>query len=253
VNISDFAKRYHLPLQTDSNGIQIVKGISGFIYQYSVTELGVVIFPGRPRSSPTSRRGRYIFHTMKCYSLGMKLRQDCDGEGAMSFNPNKRRQARMAIEVAKIRPANQTSRSSKARGASSRVEQYPRAWTKCPLNDSPETELGHQHNCDVCDSPFLCEGRHWEPWGKQVCEESEIASGRSKAVANREQLSDCIDDQAVIEQIKLRVAQEVAFESSQGENDNRKPWGGLFSSATRSSREYAPKYSKPVLRRRVCD
>lgn len=43
--------------------------------------------------------------------------------------------------------------------------------------------------------------------------------------ANQERLSDCLDDQVVIEEIKLCIAQEFTAGSSQHEN---RPWGGIF-------------------------
>jgi hypothetical protein len=105
----------------------------------------------------------------------------------------------------------------------------------------PEQELLHGHDCSDCGNPFLCEG-HCAVGNNQQCEECEIASKRVKPSTNRERLLDYLDDQAVIEEVKLRVAQEV----------NIKPLS-LFSSETEASK-YESKYSKPVaLRWRVRD
>ena len=122
----------------------------------------------------------------------------------------------------------------------------------CELFTEQEFPI-HQHACDGCGKAFECEVENCEV-DKQVCEECEIASKKVKASTSRERFRDCLDDQAVIEETKLRVAQEAAFERSQNENDDHEPWGGIVLPGGQKHQRYAPKYSKPVLlRRRVCD
>src|ERR1035441_1277338 len=74
-----------------------------------------------------------------------------------------------------------------------------------------EQELIHQHECSACGKTFLCEDRHC---GDKGCEQCEVASKRITPSTNRERLLDCLDDQAVIEEIKLRISSRICFLNS---------------------------------------
>lgn len=87
-----------------------------------------------------------------------------------------------------------------------------------------------------------------------TCEVVTIETTSGGVVTNRERLLDCLDDQAVIEEIKLQIDREAALEGILLESDGLQRWGRLFSSETGDPRDYESKYSKPVpLRWRVCD
>ena len=158
MRIRDFAKRYYLPLQADNSGIAVIKGKLGYIYEYSTSELGVVICPN---GSNAARCARYIIFRTQCCSVGMKVRQDCYADGVLSFNPKSRRQARMAIKVAKVLREHRISRGRKAK------------FLKCPCNGSPKKEVAHQHSCDDCGKLFLCECGHCGLGKRHVCETCE--------------------------------------------------------------------------------
>lgn len=103
----------------------------------------------------------------------------------------------------------------------------------------------HQHECSACGNAFLCEDRHCE-LGDKGCEECEIASKRVTPSTNRERLFDCLDDQGVIEEIKLQIDREFAFQFLQWESYIQEPWGGAF----RNSRaQKDTKHNQPKSRR----
>ncbi len=71
--------------------------------------------------------------------------------------------------------------------------------------DSGLSTTVHNHICDCCGSVFICEMR-CKPATEQYCEYCAVwmmGNGRS---TNKQRLADCIDDQAVIEEIKLLAA-----------------------------------------------
>jgi hypothetical protein len=111
MTITEFANKYKLHLKTDKqDDTLIIPGRMGHIYEYSPSELGVMILP------PGDHRPRlYTAIKKKCLSSGMILRQDCDAEGALSFDPENKRQARTAIKAAQVRPKKKISKAHKAK------------------------------------------------------------------------------------------------------------------------------------------
>lgn len=92
------------------------------------------------------------------------------------------------------------------------VEEYPYPLPKCTPTGPPEWKswveqnlIRHEHICDDCNEVFGCEGQHCESGNAQVCEECEIAAKRDEAATSRARLLDNLDDQAVIEEIKMRL------------------------------------------------
>src|ERR1700688_189418 len=100
MTLSDFATKYNLRLRKDrQDDTEVVQGRNGQIYSYGPAELGVMILsPGNPRIR------RWTSIKKKCASVGMTLRQNGEGEGALSFDPENKQHARMAIKAAGVRP-----------------------------------------------------------------------------------------------------------------------------------------------------
>lgn len=73
------------------------------------------------------------------------------------------------------------------------------------LDSGLPTTTAHNHSCDCCGSVFGCE-MQCKPATEQYCEYCDVwmmGNGRS---TNKQRLADCIDDQSVIEQVKLLAA-----------------------------------------------
>lgn len=111
MTIKDFATKYNLHVKSDKqDDTSVIPGSVGHIYEYSPSELGLLILPpGDPRPR------LYTAIKEKCMSVGMTLRQNCDAEGAFSFDPENKIQARLAIKVAQVRPKKQISEAHKAK------------------------------------------------------------------------------------------------------------------------------------------
>lgn len=75
-------------------------------------------------------------------------------------------------------------------------------------NDSSSTEDTHCHTCD-CGTVFACEVEHRGPGDEQQCEYCEVWSMSYGRSTNKQRLADCIDDQAVIEEVKLLAVQDI--------------------------------------------
>jgi hypothetical protein len=61
------------------------------------------------------RPHRWAAIRKKCLAADMTLRQNGDDEGALSFDPNDRKQAQLAIKVSGARPKRQLSPEHRAR------------------------------------------------------------------------------------------------------------------------------------------
>jgi len=51
----------------------------------------------------------------KAEALGMAVRQDGDSEGALSFDPSDKEQAKLAIQIATVRPKRQLAPEHRAK------------------------------------------------------------------------------------------------------------------------------------------
>ncbi len=98
MNIETFAMKHHLATtRCVDDGTLVVKGRHGEVYQYSDDELGVLVMP-------EPKRFRLWGHARKeMLTAGMKVRQDADHEGAVSFDPSNKKAAKLAIKLAGIR------------------------------------------------------------------------------------------------------------------------------------------------------
>jgi hypothetical protein len=107
MTLREFAEKHNLRLKRDNDDTSVVEGRTGQLYEYSGSELGVLILP------PTYTPRLYSAIKKKCLSSGMSLLQDGDAEGTFSFDPTDKEQATMAIKVAQVRPKKQISEAHK--------------------------------------------------------------------------------------------------------------------------------------------
>ena len=106
----------------------------------------------------------------------MKPTQDCEAEGALSFKPNNRKQARLAIKVADVRRPKKAKSSRGRHKAKMPLAKYRH---NCPVErkSGKQAELiTHQHTCD-CGNGFLCAGE-CKVGDNQPCEDCEIAANK---------------------------------------------------------------------------
>lgn len=110
--IDAFAIQYRLSPCRDTDGTTIIQGRAGcHLYEYGDGELGLAVNSDRQKPRPR----RWAEMRKKCIAAGMTLRQKGDDEGALSFNPNNREQARLAIKLAGVRPKRQLSPEHRAK------------------------------------------------------------------------------------------------------------------------------------------
>jgi hypothetical protein len=103
--------RLSISLETD-DGTTVVRGRDGcHFYEYSNSQLGLMVLSDRKDARPR----RWAGIRKKCLAAGMTLRQDGDDEGAFSFDPANRKQARLAIKVTGARPKRQLSPEHRAK------------------------------------------------------------------------------------------------------------------------------------------
>ena len=103
-SLREFAERYRLKLKRDpGDGTEIIPGRpeGSHVYEYGEGELGVMLMPDSARRWGNARRA-FI-------AAGMTLRQNGDREGAASFAPTNRSQARLAIKYARVKARRRLS------------------------------------------------------------------------------------------------------------------------------------------------
>ena len=98
MTLEAFASKYKLKLKRsqDDDGALLINGKSGQIYEYSDSELRVSFTPGLDKD----RRG---------VAAGMILRQNGDSDGSLSFDPENREQAKLAIKIAGVKVKRQAT------------------------------------------------------------------------------------------------------------------------------------------------
>ena len=107
-----FAQQNRLPVCREADGTTVIRGRAGcHLYQFSDSELGLMVLS----DAKDVRSRRWAGICKKCLEAGMTLRQNGDDEGAFSFNPNNRQQARLAIKVTGARPKRQLSPEHRAK------------------------------------------------------------------------------------------------------------------------------------------
>ena len=102
-----FAAQHRLHSSRDiEDGTTVIRGRAGHIYEYNDSELALVILTAEGKDV-SIRRWSSI--KRRCLGAGMTLRQDGDYEGALSFNPSKEGQSKIAVRVTGVRPRKQLS------------------------------------------------------------------------------------------------------------------------------------------------
>ena len=110
--IHKFAQQNRLPTSRESDDrTTVIRGRAGcHLYEYSDSELGLMILSDTKDAHPR----RWAGIRKKCLAAGMTLRQGGDDEGAFSFDPTNRQQARLAIKVTGVRLKRQISPERRA-------------------------------------------------------------------------------------------------------------------------------------------
>jgi hypothetical protein len=92
-----FAQRERLRARRDVDGAVVVPGRFGQLFEYSGGVMGLMIMPKPPRSRYWGALRRRL------EDCGLSIRQDCDGEGTATFDPNNHEQSNLAIRAAGIK------------------------------------------------------------------------------------------------------------------------------------------------------
>ena len=107
-----FADHNRLPVSRDADGTIVIRGQAGcHLYEYDEGELGLLV----SSDAKDPRPHRWAGIRKRCLAVGMTLRQNGDDEGALSFDPSNREQARLAIKIAGARPKRQLSPEHRAK------------------------------------------------------------------------------------------------------------------------------------------
>jgi hypothetical protein len=120
MNLETLAAKHRLKTRRspeDDNDL-VVNGKAGQIYEYSDSELAVSFTPGLDKN----RRGigkwcpkKWGNIRREALAAGMVLRQNGDSEGALSFDPARQEQAKLAIKIACARSKRTLTDSQKER------------------------------------------------------------------------------------------------------------------------------------------
>jgi hypothetical protein len=110
--IRAFAEQYRLCTCRETDGTTVIRGQAGcHLYEYDEGELGLLV----SSDAKDPRPHRWAGIRKRCLAVGMTLRQNGESEGALSFDPNNRKQARLAIKVSGARPKRQLSAEHRAK------------------------------------------------------------------------------------------------------------------------------------------
>src|SRR4051794_17717823 len=90
-----FATKHKLKTKTDDCAEKLVAGKQGQIYEYSDSELAVLFMPPKTVKDPWGKWTPKTWGNFRRAGLaaGMTLQQNCDSEGALSFDPANKVQA----------------------------------------------------------------------------------------------------------------------------------------------------------------
>ena len=114
MNIESFAAKYRLKVKRspDDDGLLVINGKYGQVYEHSGSELAVSFTPGLDKN----RRGIGSWSPKKwnnarraALAAGMTVCQDGDSEGSLLFNPDNPEQAKLAIKIAGAKAKRQAS------------------------------------------------------------------------------------------------------------------------------------------------
>jgi hypothetical protein len=117
MDLKEFAKNHRLKTCKDSCEEIVIRGKDGHICEYSDRELAAVFPPGlEKRGGHLEGRGigiwtpnRWNAFKRSAEAFGMKLRQNGDSEGVLSFDPENKQQVKLALKIAGARPRKKLS------------------------------------------------------------------------------------------------------------------------------------------------
>jgi hypothetical protein len=110
MELREFAQKRSLPVRRSrQDDTYNIVGKLAEIYQYSDNELALILCGG------STGTGRWARVRSKCLTAGMTLRQNGDDEGALSFDPENKKQASLAVKTTGARPRRRLSAEHKAK------------------------------------------------------------------------------------------------------------------------------------------
>ena len=117
--IEGFAKQLRLKTRVDECGEQIVPGIQGQIYEYSLdgSKFRVMFMPPKTAAEPWGRwcPKRWGNFRRAGVTAGMTVLQNGDSEGCLGFDPTNKTQVKLAIKIAGVRAQRRVSPETAAR------------------------------------------------------------------------------------------------------------------------------------------
>lgn len=90
----EWAAKHRLKTKIDADDTLIISGATGSIWEYSKSRLGV---------THEGTVGTWNFRRDKGCGMGMRLSQNGDSEGSLTFDPTDAEQSRFAIQMAGCR------------------------------------------------------------------------------------------------------------------------------------------------------
>lgn len=117
--IEAFATKYRLKLKAspEDDGQPTISGKSGQVYVYSDAELAVSFTPGLDKDR--RGQGKWCPKTWgnfrrKAVEAGMSVVQNGDSDGSLRFDPGNKIQAKLALQIARLRQKRILAPDSKA-------------------------------------------------------------------------------------------------------------------------------------------
>lgn len=109
MKLETFADAHRLKISRDECGDRVIVGKVGQIYEHGDV-LGVLFMPDPKNTHPQRSHARkWSAVRDACVAVGMKLVQQGDAEGCLTFMPSNKAQVRQAIKAARIRTWRQAS------------------------------------------------------------------------------------------------------------------------------------------------
>ena len=110
--ISEFANRYRLQVKRDpEDGTSVIPGRKGksHLFEHDHGVLGVLVMP-EAGTAHWWNAARVAF-----LRAGMEITQDCDGEGAATFDPENPEQVRLVLKYADVKRRRRASEAERRR------------------------------------------------------------------------------------------------------------------------------------------
>ena len=101
MTIREFSQKHKVRFKRDEEGEEIIPARHGQIYLYSGHRLGVMFL--------MDSVGKWNNRRKECEAIGMETVQDGDCDGTCLFDPENKKQARLAIKLVGARQKRQLS------------------------------------------------------------------------------------------------------------------------------------------------